>query len=323
MHRSLEHLYANDLPLGFIRCSATHGAGANSLYWTGFARARNQSLRSFYWRHSDLGWSHELGYQRRINLECRASQPDVVAAVSVFGERIGDCVGSNDSLPDDFELPPTVHWKGRNSNACIPLTGTLFEYLDRLSANETLQRQGHPAVPTLVYFVGHEQDICAQERNPVDRGFGGRRWEARIEAETKGSHKRSALKAYDEQIEQLARFFDTFILSRRRGSEVHRPITFIEDPANFATMLERDLSRLLNLQRSYGVAKIAKGLTSYAPDDHGFFLGRHDESCKQVAPTQYMTHLSTSCLAQESASLDARPVTNVTIFLPVRVDAAP
>jgi ankyrin repeat protein len=221
-------------------------------------------LNSFIWKDADTVWRADATLQEQIE---RPTDPMVVAVIVLVGERMGEPLPSSFQLPPELVLPACVRFPWSDTDVShIPLTGTLFEYLDVRSKNDALPHHKHQP-PLLVFVRG---DVAKIDSNlPFDArdwGFGRHRKEI---ASRSGLFE--DMRAYYRQLRFLATFIEKIHRPRERGTH------FIdEDPEHFRQKLRDSLISILEVSFKRDAVTALKGLDAYDVTDAAIFAGRSE-----------------------------------------------
>ena len=152
-------------------------------------------------------------------------------------------------------------WHG-DAAGKIPLTGTLFEYLDARNARGDPAPAPNPETARLLRGEARKlaSDLPADQR---DWGY----W--RHYDEISQARRHSGLTEYFEQIGHLTAFFDRLHRPGERGCAYVAP-----DLEDFRKTLTRDLADVLGISGTRRAFSSLKGLEAYDVGDTGIFAGR-------------------------------------------------
>jgi ankyrin repeat protein len=219
----------------------------------------------FRWPKSDMVWSTEASWQEHIP---RTSDPKCQLLICLLGERLGEPLPEYFPLPEDLTLPPWVAFASAVGDTRIPLTGTLFEYLDRIYGPR-------PGGRALCYLKADARKVSNRHSNEIrDREYGF----CHHFDELRGGRRRppeSQEAEYDRQLVELDRF------AGHEFRDGGRPfICFGHIDASPAECLEhlraalrRDLPNVLGI-RLAPEPREPKGLETYGIGDADFIFGR-------------------------------------------------
>ena len=222
----------------------------------------HRRLKAFVWERSDRPWRADATFQEQIQ---RPTDSMVVAAIFLFAERLGEPLPSSFPLPTDLVLPDGVCFPWQETDReSIPLTGTLFEYLDVRSQNDGRSPDAHHP-PMLVYVRGDPAKLNSSL--PFDaRGWGYGRLRREIAAQ---SGLREEMEEYYRQLRFLTRFYERIHNPKERGTYF-----LDEDAEAFRRQLRSHLSHLLRLPEQRTSITSLKGLDTYDIADRAIFAGR-------------------------------------------------
>jgi len=221
-------------------------------------------LNSFIWKLADTVWRGDATFQEQIE---RPTDPMVVAVIVLLGERMGEPLPSSFQLPPELVLPACVRFPGISTDVNhIPLTGTLFEYLDVRSKNDALPYHQHQP-PLLVFIRG---DLGKIDSNLAfdARGWGFGRHRKEIASQ---SGLFEDMQAYYRQLKFLTTFIEEIHRPRERGTYF-----FDEDPEDFRKKLRDALVSILQIPVKRDAVTTLKGLDAYEVTDAAIFAGRSE-----------------------------------------------
>lgn len=222
------------------------------------------------------------------------SDPNCRAVICLLGERIGT------PMPADFDTTPLgpldrlrgdgtglVHpWRaGAEDEGGFALTGTVFEYLAALHANDsrgiegTALERGNP--PVLLLVVGDQTVL--EDLDPLDANWGGHALFDSAEArfrESHGTRWRTACRDWERehyvpQVQQLRNF-----LRYLQGRAIFPRIVADEEQAR--QEIRAFLVRELDLRVRDDERDPFKGLQAYDREDNEVFFGREAERREAV-----------------------------------------
>jgi hypothetical protein len=214
---------------------------------------------------SDTVWSAEATWQEHIP---RSSDRKCQLLICLLGERLGEPLPEYFPLPEDLRPPSWVAFPPTAGDNRVRLTGTLFEYLDRVYG-------ARPDRRVLCYFKADARKVFGKHINGVrdrDYGFchhfdelcGGRR---------RPSESQEA--EYDRQLAELDRFVGHEFRDGGRpcicfGHNNASPAECLE---HLRAALRRDLPKVLGV-RLAAEPREPKGLETYGVGDADFIFGR-------------------------------------------------
>jgi hypothetical protein len=208
----------------------------------------------FQWPKSDTVWSTEASWQEHIP---RTSDPRCRLLICLLGERLGEPLPEYFPLPADLTLPSWVAFPPATGDKRVPLTGTLFEYLDRIYGPR-------PGGRVLCYLKAYARKVFDKHINSVrDREYGF----CHHFDELCGDKRRPAESQeaeYDRQLIELDRFAGHEFRDGGRpcicfGHIDASPAECLED---LRAALRRDLPNVLGI-RIAAEPREPKGLETY------------------------------------------------------------
>jgi ankyrin repeat protein len=221
-------------------------------------------------RWEDLILSGDETYQPQIQ---SPADPLCVATICIFGERLGSAIRG---FPDTGvgELPRelaqycarngiriSIERKDYGSASALPMTGTLFEFL------EACRGPGK-----VLLMIKADPDLVRNRgADPMDRGLGLGEHLTSVMKSTgsAAANKSRSLADYTEQIEWLARFYDTLIF--REGAAHPHQVFRTDDELKIE--VRRWLASVLSVGRP-GPDQLFKGTESYGIEDWSGLFGR-------------------------------------------------
>ncbi|MEM8557957.1 MAG: ankyrin repeat domain-containing protein [Bacteroidota bacterium] len=253
------------------------------------------------YHYTDQPYWNSSGYQGQIP---RPSESQIV--ICILGERAGMPLPASFELPTGFALPngvlfpcqdPTTLTGNRKPTGDIPLTGTIYEYLDaRFSLSSTGEQ------PSLLVFIRGDESVKRVESSPGSRNWGrGELLDRTYEMKKYGkiSHDEwiARNKEYDSQIILLSRFFDRFI--SKNGANVFSDIN------DFAERIRNVLRDKFRLDKQWR-GNPYKGLKTYGVNDSFIYCG-HDDNIR-VHATELWNRLETPVRDTDTPKADRPPV---------------
>ncbi len=223
----------------------------------------------YCWKFADKPWTGEETWQDQIP---RTSDPDVKAVICLLGERIGEPLPDNFIVPEGIALPDWVQhpWPEEGAEGKVPLTGTLLELFDAISAKKTAAGSGR----LLVYIKANTKLFFEPGLEPDERCYG---MEHHYDALSAGKRLKGAARAeYDQQIE----WFDILAQQQFRSNKTPCVLFGNESSesslAQFKALLEKDLAGLFGIHKQE-VRSNPKGLEAYQAEDWEMLFGRDQE----------------------------------------------
>lgn len=239
-------------------------------------------MEPYFWQDEDVNWRHDYEFQEKIR---RPSDPDIAIAVFIFGERLGQPLPQSFSLPPEIDLPEAVRHGTLHPNAKIPLTGTLFEYLDWRQENHRRREADKPALAGFVYFLGPAQKIPRTDRTrPGDRQWGFKRWyQSYVNARGIGEEEEDLRrKEWRRQVGWLAAFFDHFIRNEDPNQAECKPYFVIEDVEAFPDRFRQHLEAEMGLGVKWPWRESLRGLQRYEIEHRPVFFGRREKASEVI-----------------------------------------
>jgi len=228
-------------------------------------------LKPYSWKYADHAWAADESWQHQIP---RSSDPKVRAVVCLFGERVGEPLPGAFRPPQERHFPEwVIHpWPERGVAGAVPLTGTLFEYLDSVVDSH---REGESKNrKTLVYVKANAQSFHREGAASEDRGYGFEHYQQRLIKDR--AFNRAGQHTYHEQIDWLDLFCEKSFRSNERAYGLFGAESREESLEQLRSRLREDLGRILGVTPRR-IRREPKGLLAYQPEDWDILFGRNDE----------------------------------------------
>lgn len=243
----------------------------------------NKGIKLYAWESeiSKSGFDQWRSATEQIPLP---SDPFCKAVIFLFGERIGtplvNAQAYRQYLGEDEILQPQgskyhleLNWEsGLEMSGGFPLTGTVFEMLVTLAANEEAKKNKRAQIPFKLFFIGDETLLSViraeTDTKPEDANWGNRELFEKGRKGLKIGDFANWEKDYISQIRQLRNFI-RYLIQRN----VHIDEYSIVPSRREANEKCKDFL-IKNLGYIEKTSNPFKGLKFYDFDDAGIFFGR-------------------------------------------------
>lgn len=238
--------------------------------------ANHRNIEVYAWEVEvpESGFEQWLPAQQQIPLP---SDPNCRAVLCFFSERIGtpmkntelyrECIG--DAQKFNSELGRLVlDWQpGAEEDGGFPLTGTVFEVLVALAANEASGRHDRGNPPFHIWFIGDETILTerADEAN-----WGNKRYLKIMFPTFKGKRQSDFLDGHFRQLRQLRNFIEYL---KVRNVQIGRE-SIVGDLEEVIQQCRAFLMKHLEYEPKQKHIDPFKGLQFYDVEDEHVFFGR-------------------------------------------------
>jgi ankyrin repeat protein len=230
----------------------------------------NEDFVPYYWAENERASAMVQSETWQTQLP-RPADPNVVLTICLFGERIGDLLPGTFTPPDELQLPGIIwfdHVARAVPDGLVPLTGTLFEHFDALTAHRLLPSDGRERRHApLALFCADRATVYQRSRPPDQRGWGFYRSKEAQRLQEQDSE-------YHRQIGWLTQFFDWATDPAERQS---RPISLFGRAGDRTTkpLIDQLRPQIEGLfARKLPRWRQLKALEAYTRTDHEGFFGR-------------------------------------------------